>query len=573
MNKTYLIKSAAPLAVALMLTGCVDDNYDLTDIDTTSQIKVKDLTVPINLGEIKLENVLKLEDNENISVENGRYTIKKEGNISTDNFKISPINVSPAAIEPSEIKVATMGVTVTGQQTLTVPASAKSNYDISLNNVDPTLLSVTNVKSANPIEMKITLEVPSALTSGSNSVTFENFDIQLPWGLMNATASGANASYDSASGNLHVGSLSVGNDGKASITLKADGVELGAKGAVVNKTIAINGQVGLDGGQLNLNLSGVKLPDPLTIKASYSISSFSLASFSGEIDYRMDGIDIAPISLSDLPDFLDNPETKIYLANPGLTINITNPVGQYGVSGSGNLKLTSYFDGGNTTTAISDKFHIDTTGGIICFGTADWDGITPTPFPGFSDILANDNQGGLPGSVKVSVENLSFAGNVIDFPIQHGNQGVINGAKGDYTFTAPLGFKDGTYIVYEDTEGDWGGDDLDDINITFINLTANCHTNVPVSLELQVLPIDRDGNLIPVDEDSSKFKVPAMCQGQPVQLTVKARNGGVINHFDGIKFRAVITQESGNGEALSPDLYISLSDLRITVDGYFEKKL
>ncbi len=37
-------------AVAAMpLVGCIDDNYDLSDIDTTVRVQVNDLEVPVNL--------------------------------------------------------------------------------------------------------------------------------------------------------------------------------------------------------------------------------------------------------------------------------------------------------------------------------------------------------------------------------------------------------------------------------------------------------------------------------------------------------------------------------------------
>lgn len=571
MNKNYLFRTAASVAVTMMLTGCVDDKYDLTDIDTTSRITVSNLTVPINLGPIELENVLDLDDNENITIEGREYMIKKEGNISTSEFKVGAIKVNPADITPSTINVPTLGITVNGSKSFTVPASDKSTYDISMKDVDESLLAVTNVKTANPIEMKITLEVPSALTSNGNTVKFEQFGIRLPWGLTNVTVAGADATYQ-ADGLLTVNSMTMGTDGKGVITINADGLDLGSKGEIgSDRVLSITGEVGLDGGTLSLTMNGVKLPDPLSIKANYSISSFNLASFSGKIDYRMDEVKIAPIMLNDLPDFLSNPETRIYLSNPNIRIYVENTVSSYGLTGTGRLKLTSNFAGDNHTTATSKRFHIDQKWSYIHLyegsGHPDLDN-----FPGFSGILANDKVGGLPESIDVSVENLSFAGEVTDFPIYHDGQGTINGANGTYEFSTALSFDYGTKIVYEKTEGDWGGDDIDDINITLIKLTAICTTDIPVGIELQVLPIDKDGNLIPVEEDSSKFQVPAYCNGQEVQLSVRGKNGQVINHFDGIRFRAVITGDGHTG-SLGPNLHIKLDNLQVTVDGYFEKEL
>lgn len=86
---------------------------------------------------------------------------------------------------------------------------------------------------------------------------------------------------------------------------------------------------------------------------------------------------------------------------------------------------------------------------------------------------------------------------------------------------------------------------------------------------LKVIPVDKNGDQIPVKEDSSKFDVEPNSNNKEVYLTIEGANGPITN-FDGVTFRAVITQNSGNTEAIGPDQYIELNDLRIAVDGYYE---
>ena len=45
---------AALIAALMTFSGCIDDDIDLENIDTTAEVKVVDLTVPLNLDEIKL---------------------------------------------------------------------------------------------------------------------------------------------------------------------------------------------------------------------------------------------------------------------------------------------------------------------------------------------------------------------------------------------------------------------------------------------------------------------------------------------------------------------------------------
>ena len=38
----------------MLFVSCIDENYDLGDIDSTVEVKVVDLVVPLNLDEITL---------------------------------------------------------------------------------------------------------------------------------------------------------------------------------------------------------------------------------------------------------------------------------------------------------------------------------------------------------------------------------------------------------------------------------------------------------------------------------------------------------------------------------------
>ena len=68
----------------LALSSCMDDAYDLSDIDTTARLQVKELTIPLNLDHITLDQIINLDESSEIVKEtdaNGNliYAIKKEG--------------------------------------------------------------------------------------------------------------------------------------------------------------------------------------------------------------------------------------------------------------------------------------------------------------------------------------------------------------------------------------------------------------------------------------------------------------------------------------------------------------
>ena len=55
MKINYFLTGMASASALLMLPGCIDDNYDLSDIDTTTELKVNDLVVPLNLKSISMQ--------------------------------------------------------------------------------------------------------------------------------------------------------------------------------------------------------------------------------------------------------------------------------------------------------------------------------------------------------------------------------------------------------------------------------------------------------------------------------------------------------------------------------------
>lgn len=563
MRKSYLYAGLLPAAAGFLLTGCVDDGYDVGDIDTTSRIEVKNLVLPLNLDQIKIDKVIELEDNENISIIDGAYAIEKTGEISTSTFKINPIHVNVAPINGNVIHIVNPMPGISS--TVDIPAVSipeqSSSYDLSLRDIDKSLVGLSSIEAVSPIKVAVTLSVNAGVRDALSKMKFEGLKIQLPTGLAGYVCE--QGTYNPTDGILTLGSGIEMNNGSLTVALTATGITNSNK--IIDHSLSISGTVGiLEGAQLSMSTNGNPLPADIDINVAYSIADFDLKSFSGEVNYEMDDIKINPISLTGLPEFLDSPDTEIYLANPTIDININNPVGGYNMAGTGVLSLTSNFSGVGNTSAAEGPIAIeaDPSSQKISFNTAN--------MPGLSSILVNKNAGGLPKTINVAVKNLVFAGAVKDFPI--GTD--IAGAKGDYSFSAPLGFSKGSKIIYERTEDGWYDDDLKGLNIRTINLTAVCSTDLPVGLHLQVYPLDINGNIIPVDENSNHFTVTANSNSEPVMISVKAKDV-TISGLDGIRFIATVSQDNEGKpfeKPLGPDQNITLNDLRIKVDGYYEKE-
>lgn len=64
-------KAVISAAAAVMLTACVDDDYDLSNLDTTVKVNVNELIIPVNIDEVLLSDILKLDQDDHVEIVDG----------------------------------------------------------------------------------------------------------------------------------------------------------------------------------------------------------------------------------------------------------------------------------------------------------------------------------------------------------------------------------------------------------------------------------------------------------------------------------------------------------------------
>lgn len=64
-------KAVISAAAAVMLTACVDDDYDLSNLDTTVKVNVNELIIPVNIDEVLLSDILKLDQEDHVEIVDG----------------------------------------------------------------------------------------------------------------------------------------------------------------------------------------------------------------------------------------------------------------------------------------------------------------------------------------------------------------------------------------------------------------------------------------------------------------------------------------------------------------------
>ena len=65
MKINHLLTGTSAL-LAIGLTACVDDNYDLSDIDTTTRVSINDLVVPANIDDVTLGDIITFDEESRI---------------------------------------------------------------------------------------------------------------------------------------------------------------------------------------------------------------------------------------------------------------------------------------------------------------------------------------------------------------------------------------------------------------------------------------------------------------------------------------------------------------------------
>ena len=104
------VRALAGLGLCLALTACVDNDYDLSDVDTLVKIPVNNLTIPVHIEPIELDNIFNIDYNDPdnvVHVVNGEYAVEKGGSFDSGDISVAPISFTSPTIAPSKTVIDT----------------------------------------------------------------------------------------------------------------------------------------------------------------------------------------------------------------------------------------------------------------------------------------------------------------------------------------------------------------------------------------------------------------------------------------------------------------------------------
>lgn len=581
----------------LALMGCVDEKYDLADIDTTSEFKVKDLVLPINLDPVVLSDIIKVKEGDKLKevTINGKtfYAVEQSGEFNSDGVEIDVFTASP---DPMTSKPATFTVAYplkssrreAGEYSLnfSLKEPVEKSLEYEAKDIDGTVKNLTAI-NFDPVVLKMIID---PINTQPIDAELSDMKLKIPAGLVITDIIAGTDVYSAEQANYQLtGSLflpRVPMDGNAtSIEIVATGLDLNYfdhpftydenshKGSfmLISDFNIENADLTIKG-----NLEDIKDITELNYNVKYEIGELKVTSIEGAISYDLGGLglNIEPINLESLPNFLNDPETNLILANPQIYLNLKNPLGKYGLSYQSSIDIIAFRD--NVDTSFPSP-EVKVPGDVGDFNFL-LSPVETTNIPeGYAKNLSwlkYDNLGnilsgeGLPDQIEIKLIDPQIPLQTLSTPFELGT--TFEGMEGSYMFLAPLALGEGSKI-YKTIDG-WYSDDLADLNINILGINARASSDVPMEVHLIAYPIELiNDEPIRREDIPATITLPAFAKDVSIELMFTAPSDKPITSLDGLEIE--VWGASEDNEPLSPEQVITLNNLKAKVTGNYTRKL
>lgn len=660
MKKNFLRISAFAL-VACLLSSCVDEKYDLNNVDL-SVGTTGDLTLPTSSTDsIILKNLMNLEGDGILQIINGEYYIVEDGKADVPKINIDKISISSPsltnfetsidvndiannarAIDASSEDMITISLfgyeiqipNMTYEYTIKEDDHAYYNIDVTSSEVPSEVIRLDKVVFVDETTLDADIQVYfDEDHSFINKVHLDNLKVTLPKGLHvskavfrhwteNENGQVVHEDVEVPQEDIHndEGYIQLTQTDKNTIVGREDKNHHGHEDhgnhkidvlITFDQAITSNegftfkdGEVGLKGlfkidGTFRLEAKDFKLTEqtiPSTLayelieKKSFDVIRPRNIDFKGgaafknsngdNIDIQVKSVsgqvksdigDIAPIVLNNMPEFLNDPEVRLDLANPAIFVEVNNPLPAQAKT---TITLTSMYDDKAPVTKVAD-IEIETGHKVYCMAEdpssanvpADYANldVVPVQITGLGDLLEF-----LPKEISVDLADVVM--DIEDITIPEEYELSLS-----YKVYTPMEFGENFILVYQGTEEGLSADlsEINKVNTKGISIKATAVTNLPLNLTLTLDAMDSNNNSLEDIFSVNELEIPAhkgavdATSKHSIELTLKAKDGysisNLLSRLDKIKYRAVADAD-GKGK-LTDKAMIKLEDITITLLG------
>lgn len=568
-NKSKMLVCLLSCGLLTLGTGCTDNDFDLSKIDTTIGIGGDGLTLPTNSTEnIMLDDFLELNNSDLVSIaDNGDYMFHKEGDDCTpahpnidkvvvtsqginNNFKV-------AVVVPPSVLLSGRKLSKRAKKIDLIKAGGKVAEFEYVGNAPKEIEELTSAGVAAPVTIRVNLsnDLKSFVPK------FKELTLQIPSYMhLNITSCSPNSySYDTKTGKITLKDVNTASD----IVIKGEVTTLDFKATpttnnkltfVANKKnegkVNMKGEIETSISFDEINANVTSIPSDLHLSAVMSMGDITITSAKGKFNPDIDLGNLGNIEINDVPDFLTGDEVNVNLHNPVIELEIGSNIAVTGkVSGT----IVATFDNGKPNRSVDiPKMTIKPNANTRICICKHKEGVDATNYdevvevPNLSDIFAT-----IPKTIKFDADASADA--TKEAEVKLGYQYYTITPK--YNITAPLAFDAGAKISYTDSFDGWN-EDIEDCEFaegTYIELTADIENKLPAYLDVNADAIDVNGNKMSQDliEVKVSNSIAASTDGvqaktTPITITLREKKSGMLKKVDGLEYNIKLAAGEGN---------------------------
>lgn len=571
-KKTFSSKLFLILGTAAVVgfSGCTDNDYDLSEIDSTIGIGGDGLEIPsLSTEIIPLKDVLELEANGSVVEDevSGDYVFRQSGadvapvhpfidkiTVAEQNSVSNDLELTFSSASGSRRRSATRagGQSVVADgwiQAFTYegnkPEEVVDLYEAEVSSKVTLDIDFSDVKSVVSKFDQIEVDMPAFMTINNvkcGGYAFEQSGSKLT--LKNVyTSSNMTITADITSLNFKEKDTSYG-----SLSISGGKVKMEGKVHVTAVASSFNSGAGTTGRK---------------ISSVMNMSKFVVNAATGKFNPEIALSDLGNIKVSGIPDFLQGGNVVVDLYNPQIKLTVTSDMD---VPGTLNGVIKSFKNGQLLATVNVDNIPIDANKtSTICICRRS-EGVS-----GFDHVLTNPNLSKL---IETIPDNITFSANASadqtnNYRFELGHNFTVQPA---YSVDAPIAFGENASIEYRDTLDGWN-DNIKDFELAegaYVNMDASIKSCVPAYMTVSAVPVDVNGNAISADELSVEVtgSVEASKDGvsettSPVNIKVSQMKKGAMKKLDGIVFVVAGKASDGNNAVTGITLNANRHTLKV----------
>lgn len=566
-SKLFLILGTAAV---VGFSGCADNDYDLSEIDSTIGIGGDGLEIPsLSTEIIPLKDVLELEANGSVVEDevSGDYVFRQSGadvapvhpfidkiTVAEQNSVSNDLELTFSSASGSRRRSATRagGQSVVADgwiQAFTYegnkPEEVVDLYEAEVSSKVTLDIDFSDVKSVVSKFDQIEVDMPAFMTINNvkcGGYAFEQSGSKLT--LKNVyTSSNMTITADITSLNFKEKDTSYG-----SLSISGGKVKMEGKVHVTAVASSFNSGAGTTGRK---------------ISSVMNMSKFVVNAATGKFNPEIALSDLGNIKVSGIPDFLQGGNVVVDLYNPQIKLTVTSDMD---VPGTLNGVIKSFKNGQLLATVNVDNIPIDANKtSTICICRRS-EGVS-----GFDHVLTNPNLSKL---IETIPDNITFSANASadqtnNYRFELGHNYTVQPA---YSVDAPIAFGENASIEYRDTLDGWN-DNIKDFELAegaYVNMDASIKSCVPAYMTVSAVPVDVNGNAISADELSVEVtgSVEASKDGvsettSPVNIKVSQMKKGAMKKLDGIVFVVAGKASDGNNAVTGITLNANRHTLKV----------